>query len=124
MVEIKDVCSNFSLLRHPCAAQLLLPLSHVLGQINVIKGDPFGDIVVAGVSYSVNLPITSGFAPFGTDAGENFGGDPQWPENTDVYVAKFSDDGSRLLWAGYLGGEGAHPESTGRNKPLAKSADG
>jgi hypothetical protein len=93
-------------------------------QLNTVKVDPTGDVVVAGISYSVDLPITSGFAPFGTAAGGNMGGDPQWPEHSDIYIAKFSADGTQLRWAGYLGGDGASAESIGRNKTLAVDAAG
>jgi hypothetical protein len=110
--------------RHELVVDPVLDWSTSVGgsygdQINVIKVDPLGEVIVAGVSHSIDLPITAGFAPFGTDPGENYGTDPLLPEHSDVYLAKFSADGTRLIWAGYLGGEGAHPESTGRNKPLA-----
>lgn len=93
-------------------------------QLNVVKVDGTGDVICAGWSYSADLPVTLGFAPFGTAPGDNLGADPNWPEFTDLYIAKFSADGTQLRWAGYLGGNGEANEVLGRNKGLAVDTAG
>lgn len=55
---------------------------------------PNGDIVVGGHTTSADFPVTPGAAQ------SRFGG------QCDVFLARLSADGSRLIWATYVGGSG------------------
>jgi hypothetical protein len=87
-------------------------------QFNSAKVAANGDIVCAGWTYSWNLPVTPGF---GTAPGGN---QNDGFLHADAYVAKFSADGTMLLWAGYLTGTGANYEAIFRNKSLALDSAG
>ncbi len=60
--------------------------------------DAQGNVVLAGWTFSRELPTTPG----AFDPTFNGGPDNEYP---DVFVAKFDPTGSRLLWATYLGGD-------------------
>ncbi|HVR43661.1 MAG TPA: SBBP repeat-containing protein [Thermoanaerobaculia bacterium] len=68
----------------------------VSGSATLIALDSHGDIVLGGVTASTDFPVTEG-APQ-----RSFGGGA-----SDVFVAKLSSDGSRLLFSTYLGAEAA-----------------
>jgi hypothetical protein len=61
--------------------------------------DPDGNIYIAGFTTSTDLPVTSDAlqADYGGGTAFGFG---------DVFIAKFSADGSQLLYCSYLGGRG------------------
>ncbi len=105
--------------RHELIVDPVLDWSTSIGgsfndSLSVVKVAPTGDVVVAGLTFSTDLPSASGFGP---TPGINLGSDQVW--HTDIYLARFSADGTQLQWAGYLGGAGATSESMGRNKALA-----
>ncbi|MBN8247877.1 MAG: SBBP repeat-containing protein, partial [Verrucomicrobia bacterium] len=83
-----------------------------------VRVAPDGSIVVAGNSVSTDLPESP--AGFGTGAGVNTAGGAWY---RDAYVARFTRDGTQLLWSGYLGGNGATDEELGW-KGLAVNASG
>ncbi len=67
------------------------------GEDDAIMGvrlDGAGNIYVAGHTKSVDFPVTAG-AP-----------QPKLGGQSDCYLAKLSNDGSRVLYATYLGGQG------------------
>jgi hypothetical protein len=67
------------------------------GEDDAIMGvriDAAGDLYVAGHTKSTDFPVTAGAAQ------------PKPGGESDCYLAKVSRDGSRLLWATYLGGRG------------------
>jgi hypothetical protein len=67
------------------------------GEDDAIMGarlDANGNIYVAGHTKSVDFPVTAG-AP-----------QPKLGGQSDCYLAKLSNDGSRILYATYLGGQG------------------
>jgi hypothetical protein len=84
----------------------------------ILKVNQDGHIIVAGNSFSTDLPETS--SGFGTGPGVNSSGGSSY---RDAYVAKFSADGTQLLWSGYLGGDGATDDEMGW-KGLAVDATG
>jgi hypothetical protein len=71
--------------------------------------DPSGNLVAAGDTYSTDFPATGAFPPGpGLKYDSNLG---LWHE--DAVVAKFTPDGTQLLWAVYLGGAGLTGDTTG-----------
>lgn len=59
--------------------------------------DPSGDVIVAGITSSQTLPGTaSAFQPMKAVG---------FPDNQNVYIAKFNPTGRTLLWATFLGGD-------------------
>jgi hypothetical protein len=75
---------------------------HIIGA----RISPTGDIVVAGHTKSPDLPVPS-------DAAQ-----PKYAGQSDIFLAKFAADGSRILWATYLGGrENEFPEYRLRLNP-------
>ncbi len=84
----------------------------------ILKVSQDGHIIIAGNSFSTDLPETS--SGFGTGPGVNSSGELSY---RDAYVAKFSKDGTQLLWSGYLGGNGATDDEMGW-KGLAVDAAG
>ena len=69
------------------------------GDVNAsvaIAIDPSGNVIIAGYTTSQTLPGTANaFQPRKA---------PGFPNNTDVYVAKFDPTGQALLWSTFLGG--------------------
>jgi hypothetical protein len=60
--------------------------------------DPAGNVAVAGSTTSLTLPGTAqAFQPLRATG---------FPDNWDVFVAKFDPSGRTLLWATFLGGDG------------------
>jgi hypothetical protein len=58
--------------------------------------DPSGNVIVAGYTTSQTLPGTAtAFQPAKASG---------FPDNSDVFIAKFDPSGTRLLWATFLGG--------------------
>jgi uncharacterized protein (TIGR03437 family) len=73
--------------------------------VSATARDSAGNIVVAGTTYSSNFPLTTAAAqktPPGGDCG--FGGPPSPCPN--AFVAKFTGDGSTLLFSTYVGASG------------------
>jgi len=64
--------------------------AHIIGA----RIDAEGSIYVAGHTRSQDLPVAA-------DAAQ-----PKYAGQADIFLAKFSADASRLLWATYLGGRG------------------
>jgi PKD repeat protein len=60
--------------------------------VNAVALDAAGNAVMAGFTYSWDLPTPGGYDTVANDI--------------DGFVAKLSADGSRLLWGTYLGGSG------------------
>jgi hypothetical protein len=89
-----------------------------LDRLYIVRVHSDGDLVVAGDTYSSDLPYSAGF-----DQGPGIPLDSQGCWHEDAYVAKLSRDGTRLRWAGYLGGNGATGDTLGRNG-LAIATDG
>jgi uncharacterized protein (TIGR03437 family) len=71
------------------------------GDINAavaVAVDSSGNVIVAGYTTSQTLPGTANaFQPTKASGG---------PENRDIFVAKFNQSGSTLLWTTFLGGAG------------------
>jgi uncharacterized protein (TIGR03437 family) len=60
--------------------------------------DPSGNVIVAGYTTSQTLPGTANaFQPTKATG---------FPDNRDVFIAKFDPTGQDLLWASFLGGDG------------------
>ena len=60
--------------------------------------DPQGNVVIAGYTTSQTLPGTAhAFQPTKATG---------FPNNRDVFIAKFNPSGTTLLWATFLGGDG------------------
>ena len=60
--------------------------------------DAVGNVIVAGYTTSQTLPGTANaFQPIKATG---------FPDNKDVFIAKFDSTGRRLLWATFLGGNG------------------
>jgi hypothetical protein len=79
-------------------------------QLNSVRVDPDGNVIVAGSFVSVDLPVAGGF---GTTPGAN-GTHLDPIVYVDAYVAKLSADGTQLIWAGYLGSDGPYDSTAGR----------
>jgi hypothetical protein len=62
-------------------------------QANAVAMDAAGNVYLAGLTQSIDLPVTSAFQ-------NTFGG------YADAFVSKVSADGTKLLYSSYLGGEG------------------
>lgn len=81
------------------------------GDTNVavaVAVDPSGNVIVAGYTTSQTLPGTANaFQPTKATG---------FADNKDVFVAKFNPSGTALLWATFLGGNGA-------DVPVAVAAD-
>lgn len=109
--------------RHELVIDPVLDWSTFLGatysdDIRDVKIDPSGNICVAGIATSTDLPDT---AAFSTGPGVNYDSNlGVWFE--DTIVAKLSPDGAQLLWLGYLGGAGATDDYVGWNGLAADSA--
>lgn len=76
-----------------------------------------GTLTAAGWTRSPDFPVTEGAAQAryaGDDGKGRWGG--------DAWVARFSADGRRILWATFFGGPG--DDSSAGNHPLALDADG
>jgi hypothetical protein len=94
-------CTNY---RHIFASKLsadgsTLVYSTYLGGTGTERGlciavDTTGNAYISGVTSSTDFPVT----------GDAF--DPDYNDSTDAFIVKLSDDGSMLLYATYLGGEG------------------
>jgi len=71
------------------------------GDINsaiAVAVDPSGNVIVAGCTTSQTLPGTANaFQPSKATG---------FPDNRDVFIAKFDPTGTSLLWASFLGGDG------------------
>lgn len=67
--------------------------------VEAITVDSSGDIWIAGFAHSADLLTTEGAFQMDYAGGSAFG-------NGDGFVAKFSNDGSELLYCTYLGGSG------------------
>lgn len=93
--------------RHELIIDPVLDWSSFLGgtyleRLRSIQVDPDGNILVAGDASSIDLTDSAGFT---TGPGVNIHPSTgAWVD--DVILAKISPDGTRLLWAGYLGGSG------------------
>ncbi len=61
------------------------------GGAECVTIDEAGDVYVLGQSDVADMPVPGGF-------------DTTFNGNVDIYLAKLSSDGSRLLWGSYLGG--------------------
>lgn len=112
--------------RHALVIDPVLDWSTFLGGSHVdvaraLKIDPDGHIILAGGTYSTDLPQSSP-AAFGTGPGVNYDPDLDQPVE-DVFVAKLSSDGTQLLWLGYLAGNGATADAMGF-KGLAVTSQG
>src|ERR1022692_5315265 len=60
--------------------------------------DPLGNVIMAGLTSSQTLPGTAqAFQPVKATG---------FPNNRDVFIAKFDPSGRTLLWASFLGGDG------------------
>lgn len=70
------------------------------GDVNVavaVAVDASGNVIVAGYTTSPTLPGTaSAFQPTKATG---------FPDNRDVFIAKFNPPGTTLLWATFLGGD-------------------
>jgi len=64
-----------------------------------VRVDPAGELVVAGTTNSSNFPTTSG--AFGRSLHN-----PSDPNALDVFVSKFSPNGTSLVYSTYVGGSG------------------
>ena len=71
---------------------------------NAIALDSTGNVYIAGKTESVDFPLSSG--AFQTTCGKP-GYPCSYPYNYNAFVAKLSPDGSKLLYATYLGGSSA-----------------
>ena len=69
---------------------------------NAITVDGSGSVYVTGGTTSSNFPVTSGVVQ--TTYGGADGG--YQSVNGDIFVTKFSPDGSSLVWSTYIGGSG------------------
>ena len=71
------------------------------GDTNVavaVAVDPSGNVIMAGYTTSQTLPGTAN--AFQSTKASGF------PNNLDVFIAKFNPSGTTLLWATFLGGDG------------------
>jgi len=78
--------------------------------------DQWGNLLVTGVTGSSGLPITAGAYDATFNGGTSFGlwqsGNPinpflsNYPNGADIFLAKFSPDGTQLLGSTFLGGSG------------------
>jgi len=78
--------------------------------------DQWGNLLVTGVTGSSGLPITLGAYDDSFNGGPSFGlwgnGSPMnpylsnYPDGADLFLAKFSPDGTQLLGSTFLGGSG------------------
>jgi hypothetical protein len=68
-------------------------------QLTGMQVDAAGEVVVAGVTHSMDFPTTPG-AYGGTFHGSSD------PHTLDVFVSKFSADGTSLVYSTYVGGSG------------------
>lgn len=64
-----------------------------IDKIHSLKVNESGEILVCGFSFSSDIPVPNGY-------------DQTHNGLSDGYIAKFSSNGSDLLWATFIGGEG------------------
>jgi hypothetical protein len=67
--------------------------------VHAIAIDPDGNVILAGETRSVDLPSTGDAFQYDYAGGSAFG-------PGDAFIAKFSPDGSELLYCSYFGGRG------------------
>lgn len=80
------------------------PLFSGANVLAAITADPAGDVYLAGTTGDPEFPASSGSlqSTFAGGPVNTFG----IPANTDGFIAKLNPQGSALLWAIYLGGNG------------------